>query len=195
MPPGSTEPAGSTSCSRIVIPLARPGIVAVAVVVAVLHLERLRRRARAAPAAGCLHRPARPDPVLDVLRHGSGTHLRRHGDRDPPAAAAVPGAPAELHPGSDGRRYPTLIRGRPSRGRTAAEVRLGPPPKSSYQRAPPWSCRRQGVRLLARQHLPEDDAGDDLRDEGAADSVHRPARGKGHADTGRDRPANGPCDA
>ena len=45
---------------RIVIPLARPGIVAVALARGGVHLERLRRRARAAPEAGGRSRPSSP---------------------------------------------------------------------------------------------------------------------------------------
>ena len=84
---------------RIVIPLARPGIVAVAVLVAVFTWNDFGGVARAHPEAGRLHRAARPEPVLDVLRDRPGTHLRGHGDRDPAAAGPVPRAPAQLHPG------------------------------------------------------------------------------------------------
>ena len=75
---------------RIVIPLARPGIVAVAVLVAVFTWNDF---------GGALVLIQRPDaftvqlaltPVLDVLRHRPGPHVRRAGDRDRAAADPVP---------------------------------------------------------------------------------------------------------
>ena len=84
----------------IVIPLARPGILAVAILVAVLTWNDfgaslvLIQRPEAFTVQLALGR------FSTVLRHGPGTHLCRHGDRDLAAVAPLPCLTTKLHPGS-----------------------------------------------------------------------------------------------
>ena len=94
---------------RIVVPLARPGIVAVATLVAVFTWNDF---------AGALVLIQRPDAFTvqlaltrfsTLLRHRSRPHVRRDGDRDPSPLAPVRRVAAQLHPWSNGWSCSPLI--------------------------------------------------------------------------------------
>ena len=94
---------------RIVVPLARPGIAAVAVLVAVFTWNDFAGALVLIQTTRHVHRAARPDAILDLLRNRPGPHVRRDGDRDPSAAAPLRGAWTQLHPGVGDRDGSTLI--------------------------------------------------------------------------------------
>ena len=62
---------------RIVVPLSRSGDPRGRDARGRADVERLRGIARADPEAGCLHGAARPEPILDLLRHRPGADLSR----------------------------------------------------------------------------------------------------------------------
>ncbi len=93
---------------RIVVPLARPGIVAVAVLVAVFTWNDFGGALVLIQKPDVVHGAARPEPILDVLRDRPGTDLRRHGHRDPAAAGPFPRPSAQLHHRPHRRDGPAL---------------------------------------------------------------------------------------